>query len=105
VLSTGPFSIGSDLWPGTSKLIEEMGELTQVLGKLIAIHGATDHWDGSDLRARLHEELGDVRAALSFFTIMNELDHDTLNAREAEKLRLFYGWQLEHGATEEDTDA
>ena len=60
---SGDFSIGSKLWPGVSKVIEEMGELQQVLGKLIAVAGETKHWDG-DLRPKLIEEIGDLRAAL-----------------------------------------
>lgn len=43
----GDFSLGSKVWPGTSKLLEEMGELQQVLGKLIAVAGSTEHWDGA----------------------------------------------------------
>lgn len=31
----GPFSIGSTTWPGVSRVLEELGELGQVLGKLI----------------------------------------------------------------------
>jgi len=38
---SGDFSIGSAVWPGVSKVIEEMGELQQVLGKLIAVAGDT----------------------------------------------------------------
>jgi hypothetical protein len=37
-----PFAIGSDAWPGTSKLLEEQGELVQVLGKLMATGGHED---------------------------------------------------------------
>jgi hypothetical protein len=63
---SGDFSIGSKVWPGASKVIEEIGELMQVLGKLIAVAGDTKHWDG-DLRPRLVEEMGDLTAALMFF--------------------------------------
>ena len=68
--SVGDFAIGSRVWPGTSKLVEEMGELQQVLGKLIATGGDTDHWSG-DLRRMLVEELGDVSAAVRFFAVEN----------------------------------
>jgi hypothetical protein len=46
----GPYSIGSTVWPGLSKLVEEMGEVGQVVGKLIATGGDPAHRDGTDLR-------------------------------------------------------
>jgi hypothetical protein len=92
--NSGDFSIGSDVWPGAAKLLEEMGELTQALGKLIATAGRTDHWDGSDLRVRLIEEMADVRAALAFFQGKNftAADDDRIANRYAEKSRLFHEW-------------
>lgn len=94
----GPYSIGSDLWPGTSKLLEEMGELNQVLGKLMGVGGDTHqtHWDGTDLRERLHEELADVSAALQFFILTNELDLNIILDRTVQKRRLFETWHAEH---------
>ena len=92
---SGDFSIGSDVWPGTSKLIEEMGELQQVLGKLMGTAGQAKHWDGSDLRQRLIEEIADVTAALEFFTVHNlrTADNDVLNTRIREKYARFCEWQ------------
>lgn len=94
-LSDGSFSIGSKVWPGTSKLIEEMGELQQVLGKLIATHGDAEHWDGLDLLDRLHEEIADVQAALVFFAETNGLDLGRIAERETTKLARFIGWHDE----------
>jgi len=93
---SGDFSIGSRVWPGTSKLIEEMGELQQVLGKLIAIGGATDHWSG-DLRKMLVEELGDAMAAIRFFVAQNlTAEEGTFVAiRSDNKLIRFTEWQLD----------
>jgi hypothetical protein len=90
---SGDFSIGSKVWPGTSKVIEEMGELQQVLGKLIAVAGATKHWDG-DLRKKLVEEIGDLSAALAFFKTENcTLDEVRQIGMQAEKkLALFRQW-------------
>lgn len=90
----GDFSIGSDTWPGIAKLIEEAGEVIQVCGKLIAINGAEnyDHWDGTNLADRLIEELGDLKAAVSFVIGVNKLDDDRIMARTREKLRLFLDW-------------
>lgn len=93
---SGDFSIGSRVWPGTSKLIEEMGELNQVLGKLIAVGGATDHWSG-DLRKMLVEEIGDAMAAIRFFVDQNlTVEEGTSVAiRSDNKLVRFTEWQLD----------
>ncbi len=90
---SGDFSIGSKVWPGTSKVIEEMGELQQVLGKLIAVAGDTQHWDG-DLRKRLIEEIGDLSAALDFFETENFTPQEALQISEriANKKQLFHQW-------------
>jgi hypothetical protein len=95
--ASGDFSIGSKVWPGASKLLEEMGELQQAIGKLIATAGETAHWDGSDLRARLIEEMADVRAALEFFQAQNFTadDDDRIAARIERKGRLFSDWHTQ----------
>lgn len=100
--SDGSFSIGSNVWPGVSKLIEEVGELGQVLGKLIATHGAIEHWDGTDLEDRLIEEMGDVLAAIDFVASMNLTPRQraAMGARVEQKKRLFYGWQDEQGGSD-----
>jgi len=93
---SGDFSIGSTVWPGTSKLTEEMGELQQVLGKLIATAGNTEHWSG-DLRKMLIEEIGDVNAAVSFFCEMNlsREEFRDMDRRHREKWQLFQKWHSE----------
>lgn len=91
----GPFSIGSDCWPGLAKVVEECGELMQVLGKLIATNGETVHYDGSDLRERVMEELADLDAAMIFFTVYNGLDHLGMEKRSEQKLDLFTQWHTE----------
>lgn len=90
----GDFSIGSQNWPGTAKLVEEMGELQQVLGKLIAIGGETRHWSG-DLRQKLVEEIGDVHAALSFFEQhnMTQTERRAITVRAVTKMDTFCVWQ------------
>ena len=91
----GDFSIGSKVWPGTSKLIEEMGELQQVLGKLIQCPD-TEHWDGN-LRAKLVEEIADARAAIWFFMDRNMTvrEREAIDRRCNEKIRLFEKWHEE----------
>lgn len=94
--SDGSFSIGSRVWPGVSKLIEESGELQQVLGKLIAMHGAFNHWDGSDLAVRLVEEMGDVLAAIAFVSLaLSEEERLALETRRWSKFALFCKWHKE----------
>ena len=100
--NAGPYSIGSTRWAGLSKLVEEMGELGQVIGKLVGTGGEAHHWDGSDLRERLHEEIGDVMAAIRFFAEVNRLDSARILARAESKFARFVQWQ---GAPEQQPAA
>lgn len=94
-MSAGPYSIGSTVWPGLSKLIEEMGECQQVAGKLIATGGEPQHWDGTDLRERLTEEIADALAACRFVAEANGLDIQAIDARARKKVELFRKWHEE----------
>jgi NTP pyrophosphatase (non-canonical NTP hydrolase) len=89
----GDFALGSKVWPGTSKLIEESGELLQVLGKLMAVSGSTNHWSG-DLKKMLIEELGDLAAATAFFIGTNFTADEVveIQARTLNKLTTFEEW-------------
>lgn len=89
----GSFSIGSDVWPGASKAIEEMGECLQIMGKLIATHGNPVHWNRGDLREDLEDEISDVLAALNFFSEMNGLNRKKIKRRHKQKLEKFWEWQ------------
>lgn len=93
------YGIGSSYWNGLAKLNEEAGELIQILGKLLAT-GGTDHWEG-DLRPRLVEELGDLRAAIDFFatSCLRPDELDAVVARTEAKIDLFERWEAEqrHG--------
>lgn len=91
----GPFSIGSDRWPGLSKLIEEMGEVGQIAGKLLGTGGAIQHWDGSNLKDRLEEELADLSAAIGFVIAACELDEAAIERRCMLKLETFIQWHRE----------
>lgn len=92
--NSGDFSLGSKVWPGTSKLIEEMGELQQVLGKLLGTAGQVEHWDGSNLRKRLVEEIADVLAALELFSLVNltDVENQAIVNRMVDKIQLFCAW-------------
>lgn len=90
------FAIGGTVWPGTSKVLEEMGELQQVLGKLIQTGGDARHWDG-DLRPKIVEEIADVLAALDFFAMKNLTAEENVqvSVRFFVKCGLFRGWHQE----------
>lgn len=96
-MTAGPYSIGSSHWPGLSKLIEECGEVMQVAGKLIATNGNPSHWDGTDLRLRLEEELADLVAAVAFVGQQNELDEERVLSRIDVKADLFDRWHVAQG--------
>src|ERR1700677_2309483 len=91
---SGDFSIGSQVWPGASKLIEEMGELQQVLGKLLGTAGEVKHWDGTDLKERLKEEMADVQSAILFFQAKSFSEEDIREVadRRMKKLETFIRW-------------
>lgn len=88
-----PFVIGTDTWPGVAKLMEECGELMQVLGKLIAYPDGP-HPDGTNVIDRLHDELADVEAAMIFLRTANseKLTFQYMDARVEQKLERFHDW-------------
>ena len=95
------YGIGSDIWPGLAKLVEEMGELQELLGKVMASAGpagtaSATYWDGTNLRPRLIEEMGDVRAAIAFFAEANGFRSQDINDRADTKLGKFYYWHEEY---------
>ncbi|MGZ8364784.1 MAG: hypothetical protein ACXWWG_00565 [Nitrospira sp.] len=79
----------SVMWQGLPKLVEEMGELQQVLGKLIPFPEG-EHPDGAKhLKLRLEEELGHVLAAIEYLIIFNALDRGAIQAHGNLKLELY----------------
>ena len=95
-MSAGPYSIGSGHWPGLAKTLEECGEVVQACGKIIAANGEGCHWDGSDLRQRLEDEIADAQAAFLFVIERNDLDAARIRDRADGKLVLFRRWHAEH---------
>lgn len=91
------FAFGDKEWPGLAKLNEESGELVQVIGKLMMTHGQAKHWDGSDLRKRLIEEIADLNASLVFVILHTLSPEETaaIGKRVLTKLRLFERWHEE----------
>lgn len=87
-----PFLIGSDKLPGLSKMVEEMGELNQAIGKLMGYGRFGIHWDGKPLKQSILEEMADVEATLEFFRTRNKLDKKFIKKRAKEKLKKFNRW-------------
>lgn len=92
----GAFSFGSATWPGLAKIAEEAGETQQVIGKFLATAGVAEHWDGTNLRERLEDELADLTAAIEFVRDHSDLDTDRMAERTAKKRALFEGWHAEN---------
>ncbi|MHB8407782.1 MAG: hypothetical protein ACYDHY_06665 [Acidiferrobacterales bacterium] len=90
-----PYSIGSKIWPGLSKLIEEAGEVVQVAGKLLGTGGELEHWDGTNLKDRLEEEMGDLLAACDYVVMKCGLDGHRIEKQRAKKVRRFLKWHKE----------
>ena len=90
---TKPYCIGSDEWNGLSKLIEELGELQQVCGKLIGVEGSAAHWS-YNLNDKFIEEIGDECSAIDFFTYANfdEEDINKMKEQSDKKYHLFKQW-------------
>lgn len=77
--------------PGAYKLVEEMGELTQVLMKI-----AGQHDPDANLLDLLHEELGDVLAAADYMMLSSPktLDRSRLEKRRMAKVAKFIDYDL-----------
>lgn len=93
--SDGSFGFGTDAWPGAAKLLEEMGEVIQVLGKLIVNSGSTNYWNDRDLHQLLIEELGDLSATIIFFCEQNLSvgDRNRVAERAQNKLNKYATWK------------
>lgn len=89
---------------GLVKLTEECGEAIQVAAKMIAyphlMFGSTPHPDGTVLRARLIEEIGDVLGIIQFVTEKLQLDPLSIQARKLYKLNRFREWDDEESKYE-----
>lgn len=89
---------------GIAKLVEECGELQQVLGKRLAYWDSDHHWDGTNLRTRLAEEMGDVMAAIEF--VADQFDIGELVEVQARMKRsVFDSWEASVGNNDHGIDA
>lgn len=76
-------------------LISSAGSLLQVAGKLIAVRGALEHFDGSDLGRRLSNSMGALVAAASAVLEVAYRPAEVIERRRDEKRRLFRSWHAE----------
>jgi len=86
------YTLGCPVWPGLAKVIEESGEFQRIAGKIMAVYGETDYFDGSDLVRPLEEELADIVAATAFMVQAAGLDSEFINNRAEQKLSQFIEW-------------
>lgn len=80
---------------GLTKLIEECGELIQVVAKKIAYMNTDHHPDGTSMKLRLEDEIGDVLAAIDFSSQKLDLNLNSIYARHRLKYSIFRGWDQE----------
>jgi len=81
---------------GLAKLLEELGELSQVAAKRLAYFHTTTHPDGAgDLNERMEAEMGDVAAACAFVQQQFGLNDQAIERRAAIKLALFQEWHAD----------
>ncbi len=81
---------------GLAKLLEELGELSQVAAKKLAYFHTDEHPDGAgSLKARMEAEMGDVMGAIDFVTLTMGLNAHTISRRACEKLNTFQRWHRE----------
>lgn len=78
---------------GKAKIVEEAGEMLQIIGKILAFPYQDDHPDGKgSLKKRLEDELGDLLGSIRLVTALHGLDHARIHARSEEKFALFAHW-------------
>lgn len=82
-------------YPGLTKIVEECGELLQIIGKLMATGGNPAHWSGSDLRSGLLDEMADAYAAVQFAAAhcFTPAERVRMLQRVENKMKMFRLWQ------------
>ena len=91
---------------GVAKLIEECGELTQILGKKLAYWHTDAHPDGKgSIAQRIQEEMADVQAAIYFVAVHLDLDHEAIEKRTRDKINLFGTWHAQIDNNDQGIDA
>ena len=88
----GPDDTSHHRWKGIHKLIEEMGEVAQVIGKINAFPDGEHPDGGPPLQQRIADELTDLDAAIQYFREKNGIMSDSV--RYTDKLGKFRAWGL-----------
>jgi NTP pyrophosphatase (non-canonical NTP hydrolase) len=91
-----PFQFSDPYWPGLAKLMEECGEVVQVIGKIVGTGGTMEFRDGQHIsRDRLVEEMADLRAALDFVAdrALSVYEREAMRQRRNAKRELFELWR------------
>lgn len=93
----GNFQLGSRVWPGLAKLLEEAGEVSEIGGKIVGNDGKHIHYDGTRLDVRIAEEVADLSAACRAFFQLNGYDGAPwVLRREIDKYSKFLRWHNEN---------
>ena len=79
-----PYGIGSDTWPGLSRLAADAAQVVKVACTIIGT-GNDTHEDEAVQRESLQEQLGDLRAAIDYVIGKNALDWGAVNKRRDRK--------------------
>ena len=86
----GPYGIGSDTWPGLSRLAADAAQIVRVACTIMGNGGDTrPEAETAGLRESLQEELGDLRAAIDYVIGKNALDWDAVNRRRDRRRSLY----------------
>lgn len=80
---------------GLAKLSEELGELQQVIGKMLQYDNVPHPDGGPPLRQRLCEEISDVTASIRFVLQKHDILTADITPRALEKLALYRTWDKE----------
>ena len=92
-----PYGIGSDTWPGLSRLAADAAQVAAAAREIISTGNDTDQ-DAAVQRESLQEQLGDLRAAIDYVIGKNALDWGAVNKRRDRKRSLY-----ERGIDEDQT--
>jgi hypothetical protein len=90
-----PYAIGSETFPGFSKLIEELGELNQVIGQILARGSQLGEFHNHKLATRLVEEMADTAAAIMLVIEGNKLNPKDFAIRRHNKYNTYRRWQAQ----------
>ena len=83
-----PYGIGSDTWPGLSRLAADAAQVARAAAAIISTGNDTAQ-DPAVQRENLQEQLGDLRAAIDYVIGKNALDWAAVNRRRDRKRSLY----------------